>query len=173
MSIIMDVTFRNPDGMPLNAAEAISEKSFKKSFGMGKAFQVLMGQYEVSEDKSITSLECAEGITVFALEKVEGKAESIMAWHLEAGREIADIQLQFNEITEPEAHCEIYIIGGNEKTTEGAGCLLEKIEQAITGFFQVQPRIIHKLVNLNPDGKFKFVSANLQINGTLSYCYHN
>jgi hypothetical protein len=151
----------------------MSEKSFNKLFGSEKAIQLVTDEFQMSGERSITSYAIGECITVFVVEKIDGKTDSIMGWHLSLDSTVDDIIGDFNEMAEAKLDHDIYIIGGTEDTVEGEDCLLENIREAISRAFKGKSKIVLELLNLNTDGKFDYISANLQMNGTLSYCHHN
>ncbi len=171
MSGIMKVTSAGPGGTLINMAEVISQKAFDQLFA--KALKIGTGESRLSGASSITSIEIGDCITVFAVEKIDGKIGCIIGWHIDDGSTIDGIREEFDKWAESDLEHDFFIIGGNQEATQGEGCLLENIHVAISGYFTGDFKIVHELVDLNPDGLFKYVSANLQMNGTFSYCYHN
>jgi len=172
MSGILKVTTGSA-GIALNIPEVISPKTFDQLFGLEKSLKIFTDESQLSGDKSISSMEVGDCITIFAVEKDNGKTDCIMGWHMSNGSTIAGIEKEFEKCADSELEHDLYIIGGNQETTQGKGCLLENIRVAISRYFTGKFKIVHELVDLNPEGTFKYVSANLQMNGTFSYCYHN
>jgi hypothetical protein len=172
MSGITKVTSTGPAEALQNSPQVISEEVFEKLFGSGKSLEIYTDESQLSGNKSISSMEIGDCITVFAVEKENGKTDCIMGWHLDDGSTIDGIKKQLEKCGDSELEHDFYIIGGNQGTTQGEGCLLENIREAISGYFIAESKIVFELVNPNADGKFKYVSANLQMNGTLSYCHH-
>lgn len=181
----------------MNIPLTLSEKEFFDQFGIGKAKQIGTDQTKCSEDKSITSYDIGDCITLFALEKEAGKIKAIIGWHIGDGESVEDLKgdeylnayitgnsvdsdepessedLEDTDTQIPPKTYDLYIIGGTKHTTEGQGCLLNNIHQAIEEFFFEGTYTIKKeLVNLNAGTTNEFVSANLQIDGTLTYCCH-
>ncbi len=173
MSTISKVTSANPIIHPLDAPVIMSPKDFLHSFGIGKALQITTDESKMSGETSISSIECGDCITVFTIEKEDGITDAIMGWHLSDGSTVEEIIDEFDEYTDANLDHDFYIIGGNKGTTQGQGCLLENIHAAIKERFTGKSKILKELVHLNAANGLTFVSANLQMNGTLSYCLHN
>jgi hypothetical protein len=151
-----------------------------------------------SSDKSITSFDIAECITVFVIEKDSaGNIEQIMGFHIADYTTVEDLKSSdyfdkfifgnnsnSEESDNPksdvfEGSYKLLIVGGSALTTnpyclfEGRNCLLDNIRQAIHEFFpEGSYTIDESLVNPNTGTNFTFVSANLQMDGTLSFCRH-
>ena len=150
----------------------VSEGEFFKTFGVNQVKRIGCGEFVYSENWSITSYDIGDSITVFAVEKKGSSIEAIMGWHLGGGCSVEEIQLQLNEFADKDRNSNLYIIGGAQHTTEGPECLLANIKAAIEGFFIADVKILKELVSLNAGMREHFVSANLQMDGTLTYCRH-
>jgi len=155
------------------------------------AILIRKGGYEFYEkltkeetSQKITAFRCEDDITVFAVERINDKVKSIMAWRFcdtsildkfgEPRKDsIEDMQLKFHELIEPQADCRLYIVGGMLWTTVGVGCLLDRIHHAIRGYF-TRPQIeIEERVDRCQRQGYKYVTAKLEMNGKLTDCYHN
>jgi hypothetical protein len=181
----------------MNIPLTLSEKDFFEQFGVGDAKQIGTDEKAYSEDISITSFDIGDCITLFAIEKEAGKIKAVIGWHIGDDTSVEDLKgdeyldafitgnsvdsdesdssedLEETEPQIPQKTYDLYIIGGTKHTTEGHGCLLSNIHQAIEEFFFKRTFTIKKeLVNLNAGTINEFVSANLQIDGTLTFCCH-
>ena len=181
----------------MNSYRVVTEPVFYKQFSDVKSIGTEGKAY--SEEKAITSFDIGDCITLFAIEKHEGGIKAIMGWHIGNGATVEDIKgddylndfvignapeeeedddsegsEKMSESKEAlERTYELYIIGGDKNTTQGTGCLLKNIHQAIGEFFFAGTfSIRQELVNLNSGTANKFVSANLQMDGTLTICLH-
>lgn len=96
----------------------------------------------------------------------------MIGWHISNGSTVSDLEEEW-EGYEYHNPYDIYIIGGNDSTTEGDNCLLSNIHQAIGLVFNSESQVKIELVNLGKKTQLKYVSANLHLDGTLSLCYHN
>lgn len=149
-----------------------SDREFEECFAQD-ALLVKKGGYEFSEHEKITAFRCTDDITVFGVERVGNKVQSIMAWRFSnANESIVDMQLKFKELVTPEANCKFYIVGGTENTTKGYGCLLFRIQDAINGYF-TQPKIPIVRENKCLDHKCTYVTVKLEMSGNIMDCYHN
>lgn len=167
----------------------LSEPVFYETFHDAKTIGT--GGSTSSIDQSITSFDFDDCITLFAIEKMEGKIQFIMGWHFEDGITVEEMkgdrflnafvfgkkELDDDEESsgphDTEKKYDLYIIGGNAATTQGAGCLLETIHQAVQEFFFEGSYVIRlELIHLNAKTTYNFVSANLQMDGTLTICHH-
>lgn len=150
-----------------------------------------------SDGESITSFDIGDCITVFAIEKNEkNKIEAIIGFHIGNGATVEDLKgdeyfdafINGNTIDSEESEYsegsdeaqqapksyELFIVGGDSNTTKGSNCLLKIILKAVEEFFPTGSFTIDvSLVNPNGGTHYKFVSANLQMDGTLSICRHN
>ena len=150
-----------------------SDKEFEECFAKDAIF-VKKGGYEISEGQKITAFRCMEDITVFGVERVQDKVKSIMAWRFCDGNEsVVDIQRKFHELITPEANCSLNIVGGTIITTSGQNCLLDRIRQAIYGYF-THPKI-DVLIRENHSLKNGciYVTAKLEMSGKIMDCYHD
>lgn len=174
---------------PMSGFVELNESSFFARFGNYDTAKLIgSDEHEKSDEESITSFDMAECITLFAIEKRGSQIEAIIGWHISddtsvdtiKGEDFLDAHL-FGKSSESEGpedsrgkKYDLYIVGGDETTTQGHGCLLENIHQAIEEFFFEDSFIIRqKYVHLNLGTGIKFVSANLQMDGTLTICRHN
>jgi|GEM_PF-3919445 hypothetical protein len=127
--------------------------------------------------RSITSLDMNDCITVFGIAKYEQRIKQIFAYHVTSQTEqngddgIEDVLEGYNF---EGGRFEFYIIGGNA-TSIGEG-LLGSIRSAIENVFgQREMQIMEELTDLNANEAEEddyYVSANLQTDGTLTYCRH-
>ena len=150
----------------------MSKSEFFRRYGQGQAKLIGKDQSKYSDGKSITSYDIGDCITVFAIEKKQGKAVAILGWHIANHSSIEDIKAELDEHGVASNYHEIYIVGGTADTTEGTGCLLDNIHQALDQYFTTKVKIAQELVDL-VGGECTFVSANLQLNGTLTICRHD
>lgn len=156
----------------------IDKKVFFKEFGNPETTKICgTDEHKYSEDKSITSFEIGDCITVFAVEKLDNKINAIMGFHISDDTTVDEIKEEclndYIDAAEKRKFYEISIIGGTQKTTNGNGCLLNNIHQAIKDFFINENfKIIQEHKNMNATTNFKFISANLQMDGTLTLCRH-
>ena len=153
----------------------LSDREFEDRFG-NYAILIKKGGYEFSEQEKITAFRCVDDITVFGVEREKQKVKSIMAWRFCDGKKnesVVDIQLKFHELVTPQANCSFYIVGGTIMTTMGQGCLLDRIRQAIYGYF-TQPKI-DVVIRENQSMKHQcmYVTVKLEMNGQIMDCYHN
>ncbi len=154
----------------------LNEKQFYEFYGNGIPIET--GKYETTEDQEVRSLtvfNCLDDIAVFAIKKIRGKNMCVMGWRFKK-ESLIDIQLKFHELLEPKDVCDLYIVGGNIFTTEGADCLLSRIQQAIRDFFKDggrQAKVVQQHTNPNMNRKYLYVTANLQIDGKLNFCSHS
>jgi hypothetical protein len=104
-----------------------------------------------------------------------------LGWRLRK-ETIVEIEELFNQITEPNAICDFYIVGGNSLTTQGFNCLLDRIREAIKGFFNFNEYRFEKeeedkkahivKEHLNLGSKTPYLTAKMDITGNLTFCRH-
>lgn len=151
---------------------ALNEKQFREFYG--NAIPIKKDGYETTENQEVTALtafNCVEDIVVFAIKKFEGKKTCVMGWRFR-WESIIDIQLKFNELVDPKTVCDFYIVGGNYVTTLGNNCLLDRIHTAIRDFFTNKNKIVEQYPNPNLNTQYSYVTANMQLNGKLTFCRH-
>lgn len=153
----------------LNTPDELSYEKFMSKFHR-KSNQIFKEGAAYSEGRSISSIGMTDCITVFALEKTPHQIKAIMAWHLLPELRSETIQNAFDQMAFKNRSYEIYLIGGSTKTTTGKECLLKNIHQALKKFFTNPPVIRQELVNLNMNRANCYVDANLQMDGTFSFC---
>ena len=156
----------------LNSYVVTSEQDFFKKFGWGKAKMVGTDENAYSEDKPISAFDIGDCITLFAIEKKNNKNEAMISWHIGNGSSVKDLVSELKGYNYSNPY-DLYIIGGISDTTEGEGCLLDNIHKAIKIIFNQSSKIKLELVNLNAKTGLDFVSASLQLDGTLTFCRHN
>ena len=172
----------------MNSHRILSKRAFDELFYDAK--HIGTDETAYSEDRSITSFSIGDCITLFAIEKKDGKIQAIMGWHFSDETTVEDMKgddflnafVFGKELDDDEESSEphdtgkkydLYIIGGNAATTQGTGCLLANIHQAIEEFFFEGSYVIRlELTDLNAKTTYNFVSANLQMDGTLTICHH-
>lgn len=159
----------------LKPTTALNEKQFYEVYGNG--IPIENGMYETTEDqevRALTAFNCFDDIAVFAIKKIRGKNMCAMGWRFK-NESLEDIQLKFHELLEPKDVCDLYIVGGNIFTTQGKNCLLDRIHLAIRDFFidgGKQAKVVQQHTNPNLNKKYLYVTANLQIDGKLTFCSH-
>ncbi len=162
---------------PKIAYTVMDSENFFKKFGWDKTQVIATDEsyyadHQISSKKSITSFEVGDCITVFALEKEKNAIKAIIGWHLGNPLSAKQVANKFKgfEYTNP---YDIYIIGGNKSTTEGDNCLLANIHKAIKTIFNEESQVKLELIDVAARGEATFVSANIQLDGTLTLCRHN
>lgn len=180
--------------------EEIGEKLFFQKFWSENVKLIGTDEKAYSDEESITSYDIGDCITIFAIEKVNNETKGIIGWHIANETTVEDIKgedyledyidsgesensegleeseekSESTDVNNSKTHYELFIIGGDENTTIGERCLLQNIHQAIDEFFiKDNFVIVREMVNLNKGTKYQFVSANLQMNGILTFCLHN
>src|ERR1700733_1492141 len=111
-----------------NTYMEMDERDFYLQYDSDAAEMISADEGAFSDGKSITSYDIGDCITVFAIEKQGSKNEAINGWHISRDNSIDDIKNLFGGVFGAEDH-DFYIIGGNESTTHGEGCLLENIHK--------------------------------------------
>lgn len=118
---------------------------------------------------SINSIDMDSSITLFGLKKNQGKIEGIFAYQIKKDDDL-EIQdkLSGNRI---EGSYVFIIIGGSVKDSSNQ---MKEIYSAKRKYFgKMDSPIIDVRINLNVKEHKSFISANLQIDGTLTICYHD
>lgn len=173
----------------LNPYNEMPYINFLNSFGyLGdcKAESVPPGENIRSENQSVTSFKIGYGIALFAIEKEGNTPKAILCWHIDektpARALVKEIGPEQIPVEESSVRCfefdktyDFYIIGGKESTiedTEEEACLLTNIRRMIAEDF-VNSTIKFELINPTAAHQTTFVSANLQLNGTLTLSFHN
>lgn len=155
---------------------------FLKQFGDLRADVVGPGEDIHSSDRSVTSFNIDQGISLFALEKEGNKTTAVLCWHIEETTPVYAIvkETSLEEIDREEScvRCfemdktyAFYIVGGKKETIQGSNSLLSHIKKMIQDEFHssaIQLEVLYPA----PHPKI-FVSANLQRNGTLTLCFHD
>lgn len=153
----------------------MEQAEFFKRFGPGgsdNARQIATDDGYCRASGSITSAEMGDCLTVFGLEKVNSITDSIMGCHISNQTSVHQIKKMLDENSNPKNFYDLYIIGGDKHSTLGKKCLLEKIHRAILELFTGGFKIVQERINLNSETTDAYISANLNIDGTFTFCRH-
>jgi hypothetical protein len=155
----------------MNSAQVFeSYEDFNNTFDDTK--EIDTDENTSSTDKSITAIGVGDCIAVFAMEKANNVITEIIGWHFDRDSNTEEIEERFDDHANSNLNYDIYVIGGTADTTNGNECLLNRINNAIANFF-TNHRVLQRLINLNNNTNYNYISANLNMLGTLSYCRHN
>lgn len=142
---------------------------------------VTIGQQKYSYEKPIIAYGMEDGIALFAIEKEEGQNAALFCWHIEGPtsydqlREQLDAQAEGQRILdffERDKTYDFYLIGGNEHTTRGYGCLLENIKALLQEKLSKDSQIKQEILYPQKEGK-TFASAKMHLDGRLFVCFHD
>lgn len=137
------------------------------------AITIATDEHKLSGESSISSVEIGDCITVFLRGFEQGKVDNIVGYHIDDESTIDDIIEVFKDECFDTSLYDVILIGGNDQTTTGKDCLLANIREAINRHFNVRANIVAEYINTAKIAKTTYVSANLQMGGTFSICYHN
>jgi hypothetical protein len=98
MSGIMKVTSTGSAEALQNIPQVISKQAFENLFGSGKSIELFTDESQLSGNRSISSMEIADCITIFAVEKDNGKTDCIMGWHMDDGSTIDGIKKNLKNV---------------------------------------------------------------------------
>lgn len=115
---------------------------------------------------SITSFGTRDCINLFAVVK----EASVTCWHFDGHSDYEEILEDMDRYAYRKAVYDLYLVGGNESTTQGEDSLLSKIHRATKAFFHEDSKIRCEVLNTIQSGQS--LKANVQLNGALSICYH-
>jgi|GEM_PF-5020929 len=150
-------------------SRAISEDRFFKLFDPAKVpHAIKVGDGLCVDENSMNACWIDDGIVLFGIEKRLSKPASVMGYHISDKTSVSVIIMMLGIFANEENDYDLYLIGGKETTTSGQACLLENIHTAIDDFFKGKVNIVQRLINLC--GMDTFIHANMNMDGTLTYC---
>ncbi len=146
------------------------EREFYTTFA--QATPVWEDEVEFSTQASLSSCGMDDCITVFGIERdANGSIVEISAYHIKSfTKEDEMIETYFSRFVAQDA-VSFYIIGGNAASV-ARGDLLDTIRATIRGYFGNIDRIRQSLTGINDGRHNKYSTANIQMDGSLSYCFH-
>jgi len=147
------------------------------------------GLMKVPEFQSLTVCNCNTHMAVFAIKTVykieEGNKSVKTVYKKEEGdksvqykyvlgwrfmfEKIWEIEELFDQLTGPPADHDFYIVGGSSLTTDNYNDMLDRIREAIKGFFKRSAKIVAEYENPKST-EYPYVTANLNMNGKLTMC---
>jgi hypothetical protein len=150
----------------------MEESAFFKKFQ--GALKIATDEDEFSDENSITSFEVGDCITVFGINKEKGKISGIFGCHFDSLSDESEIKEPMKETLQKGSNyqCELYIIGGNgskdsQKCLKNTHMTISKLQSKYT------VNTLGECTNPNAGTNCTYVSANLQMDGTLTFCRHN
>lgn len=157
---------------PLHFLTEMDSDVFFRTFSEAEKAETDEGAFSnASTNKSVVSLNMDDCMTVFGVEKKQGAIQSIFAYHIgsssdeeEIAKELEDYNVQANQF-------DLYIIGGNKTSIEEG--FLETVRSAVATVFEENSNFVKEATDLNADAQYSYVSVNLEMNGTLTYCRHD
>jgi hypothetical protein len=160
-------------GKPLEMEKKIFDKAFRN------ATKIEAAGHAYSKGTSITSPNMDDCITIFGIEKVGGQRKGIFGVLIQLGPmesstindDVVDMVENLKGYAAETKQFEIYIVGGNKASLEGG--FLEAIHEAIKTVFMNNGHIAGEFTDLNAGQPYQYVSANLQLNETLTICRHD
>lgn len=150
-----------------------SKREFDQNFADAK--KIATDQETANDKGSITSFGIGDCITLFAVSKYNSKIENIWGLHISNDQKLEEIKERINDYFYQNRKYSLYVIGGTPITTLGNDCLLMRIGKAIQSIFKKNQieHINNAYLNLTQHTTYKYVDANLQMDGTLTYCLHS
>lgn len=127
-------------------------------------------EIETSKELSITSYEMEDCVTLFGLKRNLRKIESIFAYQIGASTEEFEI---LDKLEGEGAHGEYDFCLIDAYANARSSGLLDTIDIALIKYFQNKEIVISGITNLNAGSYERFISANLQMNGQLTFCRHS
>lgn len=152
---------------PINFMQnEISKKSFDERFK--DALKCDTDELEPSTDKSITCFNVGDCLAVFGKTiNDKGKVE-IFGYHIDADTEKDEMVYHLEGCSNDLNKYDLYIIGGNSRTEETG--TLKELHLALKEHFGNNGTIKGEFTNLNAGTRYKLISVNFQLNGTLTFC---
>jgi len=133
------------------------------------------GLRKIPEFQSLTVCNCNTQMAVFAIKTVYKKEGNksfeykyVLGWRFR-DETIVEIEELFDQLTGPPAAHDFYIVGGSSLTTDGYNDMLDRIREAIKGFFKRSAKIVAEYKN-EESKVYPYVTANLNMNGKLTMC---
>lgn len=143
----------------------ISAREFNQTFQ--DACKIQPGENTWSDDKSISATSITDSIAVFTIVRQSNRITKIFAHHIGNPTDKRDIEGELDGyIKEKEADYEILIIGGDR----GSEVLLKNIRAVIPKLFKKNYQISGEFLNIDRGPRNRSISANLQMDGTFTYC---
>lgn len=137
-----------------------------------KAKQIHTDEVAFSKESSISSVEMDDCITIFGVKQDDsGKITEISAYHPSSLTEEEEMLEEYFDSFQKAASISFYIIGGNDTST-APGDLLSTILTTIQNYFGNTECIKEQLTGINKGSSNQFSTANIQMDGTLTYCLH-
>lgn len=154
---------------PLEFKEIPADEFFRR---FQNAKQIHTDEVEFSQESSISSVEMDDCITIFGIERdADGKIAEISAYHPASLTDEEEMLEEYFDSFEKGASISFYIIGGNDASTT-PGDLLSTILTTIENCFGNTECIKEQLTGINKGSSNQFSTANIQMDGTLTYCMH-
>lgn len=148
-------------------SEKISSKAFDERF---KGVKGVTTNETKSADPSINTIEVADCITIFGRYSLYWGAQ-VACGHFSNPTTKDEVLEFFDDFGFDKEACDLILIGGDALTArQEEGSLLLNIQDAIKEYFpNGLTHVKVELLNVVPDDQ-TYLDANLNINGTLTYC---